>query len=478
MLTRYFPLGLFILLLLVVSCSDPVTKEPQEETTYLLTGADLSYTNEMEDCGVIYFEGDHPIDPYDYFAEQGMGMVRLRLWHTPTWYDTLNHGQRYSDLEDVKKSMRRSKKAGMQVLLNFHLSDNWADPQQQEIPAAWKAVEHNTEMLADSLYNYVYRVLDELYREGLVPDMVQVGNETNIEILKHISETTQATPIDWERNAFLFKKGMKAVRDFSAARHQKQLKIALHLASPSELKELIHGFVTYGVLDFDVIGLSYYWAWHHPTTIQETGAIIRQAKALHPDKELMIFETGYVWTDQFNDQAPNIITMTHPDFEPASPENQLKWLNDLSIVVAENGGTAVLYWEPTWVSSPCHTQWGQGSHQEHATFFDFDNRAMENGGIAWVGRSYPIQKHSAAFDLLQKDSKTLNVTWLDAASKNRPQKIHFFDEMGRRTAHDKAWTSTEDGWTVDIQDLLPGRYFAVLTGDDFFAASKSLVLSK
>jgi arabinogalactan endo-1,4-beta-galactosidase len=55
-------------------------------------------------------------------------LVRLRLWHTPAWYDLLNQGKRYSDFQDVRHSIMRAKAEGMKVLLDFHLSDTWADP--------------------------------------------------------------------------------------------------------------------------------------------------------------------------------------------------------------------------------------------------------------------------------------------------------------------------------------------------------------
>jgi arabinogalactan endo-1,4-beta-galactosidase len=98
---------------------------------------------------------------------------------------------------------------------------------------------------------------------------------------------------------------------------------------------------------------------------------------------VIIFETGYIWTNASNDQSNNIISETHPDYAPASPENQLKWLVDLSKEIKKRGGIGVLYWEPSWVSSPCYNPWGQGSAQEHATFFDFNNNVLPDGGMRW-----------------------------------------------------------------------------------------------
>jgi len=58
-------------------------------------------------------------------------VVRLRLWHNPAWTKTVyspQGNQLYNDISDVTKAIRLSKAQGMQVLLDFHYSDTWADP--------------------------------------------------------------------------------------------------------------------------------------------------------------------------------------------------------------------------------------------------------------------------------------------------------------------------------------------------------------
>ena len=62
-------------------------------------GADLSYLNEMLDCGAIYKDEDNiSKDPYKIFKEAGANLIRVRLWHNPTW-------TKYSNYEDVKKTI-------------------------------------------------------------------------------------------------------------------------------------------------------------------------------------------------------------------------------------------------------------------------------------------------------------------------------------------------------------------------------------
>lgn len=350
-------------------------------------GADLSYVNEMEDCGVAYKENQTPKDPYQIFADRGCTLVRLRLWHTPAWYDALNSGKRYSDLADVKKSIVRAKAAGMQVLLDFHLSDNWADPSKQRVPAAWVSVVNNLPLLRDSLRNYITNTLLDLAAENLLPDMVQIGNETNKGILLSPQDDAGGWVLNWPRNAALFNTAIQAVRDVEN-QSGKPIKIALHIAGPGEADWLAKAFHDNGVTDFDVIGLSYYWSWHQPITIANTGSIIAGLRQKYPGKQVMIFETGYIWTTAAKDAANNIINNTDPVYQPVTPQNQQKWLTDLTQEVINKGGSGVIYWEPAWVSSTCRTQWGQGSHQENAAFFDFNNNLLADGGIGFMTHPY------------------------------------------------------------------------------------------
>ncbi len=44
------------------------------------------------------------------------------------------------------------------------------------------------------------------------------------------------------------------------------------------------------------------------------------------------------------------------------------------------------YWEPAWISTDCSTRWGQGSHWENATFFDFQNQVHQ--GIDFLSYEY------------------------------------------------------------------------------------------
>ncbi len=443
-------------------------------------GADLSYVNEMQDCGESYYENGVEKDPYQLFADHNCNLVRLRLWHTPSWYDDLNNGNRYSDFADVKRSIQRAKNAGMQVLLDFHLSDNWADPSKQVVPAAWLEVVDDLPVLKDSLYNYISNTLLALAEENLLPEMVQIGNETNKGIMQS-PEDNQQWMLDWERNSQLFNRGIEAVRDVSDSTDT-DIKIALHIAGPEDMGWLLEGFTNNGVTDYDVIGMSYYWAWHKPTTIAEVGELITELRAAYPGKEVMVFETAYIWTWDDNDNANNIISEVHPDYAPPSPEAQRDWMIDLATEVMENGGTGVIYWEPAWISSSCYTQWGQGSHQEHATFFDFDNNLLENGGMDWMTHHYTtaVKEPALLVDFncyLSEDQQLLHLEFLNTLPDSIFQlKVVNAEGKSMLTKRIEAIPQTRLIRQVALPNLPTGMYVVSIYSGTQLAGSRKVVV--
>lgn len=331
-------------------------------------GADLSYVNELEDCGAVYksSEGIRQ-DPYEIFATAGANLVRLRLWHNPDWTN-------YSNLSDVKRSIRRARSLGMQVLLDFHYSDDWADPQKQEIPKAWSHAIEDTPALGTLLYEYTYQTLKELHKEGLLPEIVQVGNEINRMIL---TSETYDKPMDWERNSYLINKGILAVRH-AANDFGQPIGVLLHIAQPENALRWFRNAQENGVIDYDWIGLSYYPKWSE-YKFDRLGQALNALIETH-DKKLMIVETAYPYTLENADQANNILgEEALITGYPASEQGQLEYLLQLEKIVKSSGGQGVIYWEPAWISTPCKTRWGTGSHWDNATLFHADGsptRAM------------------------------------------------------------------------------------------------------
>ncbi len=338
------------------------TENPIKNIFYY--GADLSYVNEMEDCGAIYTDMDENVkDPFKIFYEAGANLIRIRLWHNPKWTN-------YSNYEDVKNSIRRAKSEKMKVLLNFHYSDTWADPSKQEIPSDWLNYINDTETLGDLLYNYTFDTLNNLANSGLLPDIVQIGNEINSMILQH---DELKWPIDWARNSSLINKGIKAVRDISS-KTSINIEVMLHIAQPENGLWWFKEAYSAGISDYDWIGLSYYPVWSEYTL----NNISSPLKTLidNYNKRLMIVETAYPFTLQNADNANNLLNEDSLiSGYPASQQGQLNYLTELKKKIEEAGGEGLIYWEPAWVSTNCKTLWGQGSHWDNATLFDHNNKS-------------------------------------------------------------------------------------------------------
>lgn len=375
-------------------------------------GVDLSYANEMEDCGVVYKQYGTPTDIYKIFKDQGAKVIRYRLWYHP---DSTN----YSTLTDVTKGIERAKAEGLEVLLDFHYSDTWADPGKQTRPKAWQNIT-DLNVLADSVYNYTYRVLSGLKNQGLMPEYVQIGNETNGNILVNPGEALY--PNDWPRNVKLFEAGIKAAHDVDPA-----IKTILHVANPDNGDWWFTAARDNGLTDYDIIGLSYY-PQYHKLDIAKVGQDVKALKQKF-GKPVWIVETGYPWTDQDIDSAGNIlgtgsILEGYPN--PPTVDGQKNFLLNLNYAVLSNGGMGTIYWEPDWVSTNCSTEWGRGSHYENATLFDFNDNLLSSA--SYLAYDYSVQPKTNSEVIFQVDMTgidTLNGVYVTGDFTNTPTTWYF-----------------------------------------------------
>lgn len=322
-------------------------------------GADLSFANEMRDCGAVYRAGGKPVDPFRLMKARGGNLVRIRIWNDPKW-------TRYSTLADVKRSIARAHAAGLQVLLDFHYSDDWADGDKQLPPAAWVGLSDTQQ--AAALYDYTRGVLRTLAADGLWPELVQVGNEINPELA-----AGPKREINWTRNALLLNAGLRAVRDSGAAA-KRPVRTMLHIAQPENAEPWFAAATQAGVTDYDMIGLSYYRKWSKEPMAGLAATIRRLTGTYH--RPVMVVETAYPFTLDNADASANLLgaDALDPGY-PATPAGQRDYMIALTRAVFEAGGNGVVYWAPDWISTRCKTRWGVGSGWENAAWFDFHRRS-------------------------------------------------------------------------------------------------------
>jgi arabinogalactan endo-1,4-beta-galactosidase len=216
-----------------------------------ILGADISFLPMLEDNGRKFYDNGVQKDAIQLLKDHGFNYIRLRIFNNPR-ADSGYSKKGYCDLENTEKMALRIKAAGMGFLLDFHYSDNWADPGKQHKPAAWKHL--NFQQLQDSLRAFTKNTLLALKKQGTLPDMVQVGNEINHGMLWPDGSTRHLDTL-----AAFFKAGIQGVKDVD-----RSVKIVLHIACGGENGEsryFVDNMLKRGV-KFDIIGESYYPRWH------------------------------------------------------------------------------------------------------------------------------------------------------------------------------------------------------------------------
>ena len=216
-------------------------------------GADISFLPQLEARGTVFRTRDgEEGDAVRILADNGFSSIRLRLFVDPENPEGYSPEVGFCGLDYTKAMARRVHDAGMGLLLNFHYSDYWADPQQQNKPLAWRDLPFDS--LKAVMKRYTTGVIEELTAQGTKPAMVQVGNEINHGLLwpdGHISNLDQL--------AELLEAGIAGVREADP-----EIPVMLHVALGGQNEEAVFWFdnmIARGV-QFDVIGLSYYPRWH------------------------------------------------------------------------------------------------------------------------------------------------------------------------------------------------------------------------
>lgn len=69
----------------------------------------------------------------------------------------------------------------MKLLLDFHYSDFWTDPGKQFKPKAREKMDYP--QLKTAIHDYTRDTIARFKQAGVLPDMVQIGNEINGGIL-------------------------------------------------------------------------------------------------------------------------------------------------------------------------------------------------------------------------------------------------------------------------------------------------------
>ena len=146
------------------------------------------------------------------------------------------------------------------MLIDFHYSDNFADPSKQTKPAAWTSLDFAT--LTTTLYNYTVGVMDTLKMNNVTPNWVQVGNEVDDGILWEDGRAST----NMANFAALVSAGYNAVKSVSST-----TQVIVHVSNGfnnSLFEYLFDGLKNNGA-KWDIIGMSLYPTTTNYTTLDQ-----------------------------------------------------------------------------------------------------------------------------------------------------------------------------------------------------------------
>ena len=314
-------------------------------------GIDIStYFDEIEH-GAKYYNGKKEIAPLDAFRENGIDIVRIRVWVDPV----SDYGEKYlggdCTLENFLRLSKLVSAFGYKIMLDIHYSDFWVDPAKQTIPKAWQSL--SFEGLVEQVYAYTTEILRAAKAQGTDIEFIQVGNEITNGMLWPYGKLTGT---DGARSGYnnlvrLIKAGCRGCREVYPG-----AKIILHLEKSNDkviYNEFFTGMQNAGV-DFDIIGFSYYPYWHG--TFAQFFENVEACKKFK--KKLMVVEVGYAFTLEDyikNEQAQlvvnedNVAGFSFTAEYPVSPAGQAKFTKAFLSLSKKHGIDAVIWWEPLWI---------------------------------------------------------------------------------------------------------------------------------
>lgn len=339
---------------------------PEQEITFY-KGMDLSFQTELENYNVDYKDASgNPIQLLDFVKEKGSNLVRLKLWHTS------QDGE--NTLNDVKAYAQRVKAKDMDFLLNLHYSDYWADPGTQTLPVAWQNMDLNEVKIA--IYNYTKDVVLQLKNQNTLPEIIQIGNETDSGFLWDFGKVWNEYQDNWPNYASLVEEAIRAIRDVDT---DNTVTIMLHHSSVENAIWFFTELESYN-LDFDMIGLSYYPQFQ----IKDLDLVQSKINELATtfNKDILMVEVAYPFTFNWNDNSNNYIgdsSQILSEF-PATPQGQkayFEWLFQTIKSIPNNKGKGFCYWAPDWVAFTGNEITStNGSAWENQCMFNFDHEAL------------------------------------------------------------------------------------------------------
>ncbi|MGE5810265.1 MAG: glycosyl hydrolase 53 family protein [Ignavibacteria bacterium] len=401
-------------------------------------GADIGWLSQMENQGYVFKNSSGiQMNCMDILKEKGINALRFRVW--------VNPAGGYCNKQDVLYMAHRADSMGFDIMINFHLSDTWADPGHQTKPAAW--VTHTLTQLNSDVYGHVYDVLVTLKSLGIIPKWVQIGNETNDGALY---ETGKAST-NMSNFASIIKSGYNAVKAVDSS-----IQVIVHLSNGHDnqmFRWMFDGLRNNGA-KWDIIGMSVYPYWANlPWQTDDSLALITMEDMIaRYNTKVMVVEAGYLY------------------YKPVEAN---QYLLDLIEKTKSVGGLGVFYWEPqsyNWQGYQLGA-WNPATKQPTAAMDAFLGiSAVSVDENNHIPGSYGIKIYPNPFN----PSATIEYE----LPKSSDVSIVIYDILGNEiaTLADGFENTGSHTITWQPQNVSSGVYFCRMKAGNFFETKKIMLL--
>lgn len=296
-------------------------------------GADISCTPEQEARGTVNYDSEGlPKENTALLKDFGFNAVRLKVW--------VNSENGFNTPQNVLEMARRAKEAGMEIMIDFHYSDTWADPGHNNSPKEW--LDLNISEVKGKLADHTRSTLQLLKDNGIDVKWVQVGNETTNGMVWPIARI----PDHMENYVILSNAGYDAVKEVYP-----EAIVITHL--DDGYNRFLYEYVFHAMKrlggKFDAIGMSVYpyWSKRDQTVPEAVTDIIDNINFLSKEFSCPVYivETGA---------------------EVTRPEEGYDFLSRLiNAAMNDTAGNCpgVFYWEPMAEHTPERGGYALGAYE-------------------------------------------------------------------------------------------------------------------
>ena len=222
--------------------------------------------------------------------------MRLRLFTSSAAQAQADPYNYINNLDYTLPLAQRVKNAGLQLMLDFHYSDTWADPGQQTKPAAWAGLTFT--QLTQQMRQYNSNCIAAFKAAGAMPDYVQVGNEIISGLLWPDGQVggSYDTPAQWSKLAQLLTNAITGIKDAAGSQMPR---IVVHIDRGGDWAgtQWFFDHLLQQQVQFDIIGESYYPFWHG--SLDSLRNCLTKA-ATRYSKPLIVAETAFPYAYSTN----------------------------------------------------------------------------------------------------------------------------------------------------------------------------------